>query len=174
MLNEVGAAEGFALEGAGAQRLLHIGVLGAGQPVLPVIGRIAFVPFVEFEKAGECAQADAGGGTRPAVIRGGVGESGTHRISFDIEQGSVEVRFVERAGVVTSLPKVTAAALVLGVDVAGILRMSAAEGLRHRVGGVRDDDPMHVIRHEAPAVEVQVVVLGGAHDEAEVGGAIFV
>ena len=86
---------------------------------------------------------------RPGPLVRPSAEPGAHRVAFDIAGGGEEVRLVEDAGSEPPLPEIAAPALAQ-VDRTGIAPMGLAQAVGEPLGGVRHEDQMDVVGHQAP------------------------
>lgn len=82
--------------------------------------------------------------------------------------------FIKRAGIVAPLPQVAGSKLALAVDVARKAGVRAPERLGHGHLLLRQDNPMDVIRHEAPSVKFQAVRTCRGHDVIEIDFAVLI
>jgi hypothetical protein len=92
---------------------------------------------------------------RPAPILRACDEPRPHRVEADIAQRGCEIRLVHRGRAEASLPEMPRA-LVARLDDAGIGAMHARQRAAQAVGVGRDQDQMHVVRHQAPGPDVDV------------------
>ncbi len=83
------------------------------------------------------------------------------------------MRGSERTGEKTVLPKV-AGSIAAGVQVLSVAAVYAAEEDGQRFGATWRDDPVDVIRHEAPGLDTDLAVVKIGGREGEIRGAVHV
>ena len=88
------------------------------------------------------------GGAGPPVPLGFGYHSRTHGVKLGVSQCRPEVRLVERAGIIPSLPEVPGGGMA-GIAVGGVAAMGVLEGEKERIVASGDDDQVDVVGHEA-------------------------
>ncbi len=112
-----------------------------------------------------------GGGARPAVVVASKGQSGAHGVCFNVAKGPPQVCGADRAREESILPEMAGAA----ASRIQVLRVSAVEAAEEDGEGVRmagRDNPVHMVRHEAPGVDADLGLFEIRLGEPEVGEAV--
>lgn len=113
------------------------------------------------------------GALGPRPIPGASDHAGANRVSLDVAHGGLEVRFAQRAGIVTTCEQMPSPPK-LAVDVLGVTHVSRAEGMGQTLAIAWKDDQMQVVAHQAVAKNSQRLVTSIQTQQTEIGFAILV
>ena len=120
------------------------------QVTAPSAFRPLFTPHGEVEKGGGRPRPAMCGGARPRPRCGLGGQAGAHRVQFDVSERFPQMRRVQRAGIETPLPNVSARG-VGNVPGGSVAPVHLLEGCTQGLRPVGNHHEMHVIRHQAIA-----------------------
>ncbi len=105
--------------------------------------------------------------TRPRIIFCRGDDAGAHRIRFYISDRCVDMRFIQRAGEITTLPEVSCR-VSFAIEVLRILHVDISENVSQGISGTGNADDMDVIRHEAIGPDFKVVLPGVLSEQLQV------
>ena len=110
-----------------------------------------------------------GAGPRPRLSLGH--QTRTHRIELCITQGLPQVRLVQRAGIVPTLPDMTTRAMD-GIPIRSIPAVGVLQRQTQDVCFRRNGNEMHMVGHQAVADQSQVVLLDVLPQQIEIDCAV--